>query len=127
MSNGGVLEKMVAKNIHNIRSRQLPFLGSIIRKEFVKIFVLTGRIEGKRQRGKQPINYLASLMSVQTFGVIAKTNFIMCLNGQQIVKRRDSSYLKGQDTWTCRIRFVNSTIKLTYVTRTVLCQISVET
>ncbi len=52
MSNDKVLEKMETKRklILNIKKRQVKFLGHIMRKEGLENLILTGQIEGKRER-----------------------------------------------------------------------------
>ncbi|XP_042883267.1 uncharacterized protein LOC122260182 [Penaeus japonicus] len=52
------VERMVMKNI---QKRQLEFVGHIMRKNKYENLALTGRIEGKRSRGRQRITYLNSL------------------------------------------------------------------
>ena len=54
-----------------IRDRQLRFLGHVIREDGVEKLVLTGKIGGKRDRGRQRLNYM------DQFGVtIRKADFI---------------------------------------------------
>merc|ERR1719244_2287 len=53
-----------------IRNRQLRFLGHVIRKDGVEKLALTGKIEGKRDRGRQRLKYL------DQFGVKSNTEFI---------------------------------------------------
>ena len=47
--------------VKSIRKRQLQFLEHIMRKERLENLTLTGRIEGKRSRGRQRLTYLGSL------------------------------------------------------------------
>ena len=44
-----------------IRRRQLQFLGHVLRKQELEDVALTGKIEGKRARGKQRLTYISSL------------------------------------------------------------------
>jgi len=44
-----------------IRKRQMQFLGHIMRKDGLENLTITGKIEGKRSRGRQRITYLESL------------------------------------------------------------------
>ena len=44
-----------------ITIRQIWFLGHILRKEKLEELVLTGRIEGKRARGRQHLTFLGWL------------------------------------------------------------------
>ncbi len=52
--------------ILNIRKRQLKFLGHIMRKEGLENLILTGRIEGKRDKGNQRVTFLAGLSKWMT-------------------------------------------------------------
>ena len=47
--------------LHKIRKRQLNFLGHIIRRQSIEHLALTGRVEGRRARGRQRMKYLDSL------------------------------------------------------------------
>ena len=49
------------KLIKDIRVRQLRFLGHVIRKEGLEDLALTGKIDGKRSRGRKRISWLAGL------------------------------------------------------------------
>ena len=46
-----------------VRSRQLKFLGHIIRENELEKLVLAGRVEGKRARGRQRKKYIDSLLA----------------------------------------------------------------
>ena len=48
--------------IREIRKRQMNFLGHVIRSEKIEHLCLTGRIEGRRARGRQRVKYLDSLV-----------------------------------------------------------------
>ena len=48
--------------IKEIRKRQMNFLGHIIRSEKIEHLCLTGRIEGRRARGRQRMKYMDSLV-----------------------------------------------------------------
>lgn len=52
-----VLERMPTRRklIHNIKWRQLKFLEQVMRKERLENLILTGRLEGKGNRGKQRV------------------------------------------------------------------------
>lgn len=65
-----------------------------------KNWILTGHIEGKRDRGKQHITYLLNLckwMAEQVLGEIAKRQFIKSYKVQEIVDSYDCLYPEG--TW----------------------------
>ena len=51
------------KLLNNIRGRQLSFLGHVIRKNGVENLALTGRIEGRRSRGRRSFMWMSSLRS----------------------------------------------------------------
>ena len=63
MSNSEVLSMAGTerKLIQAIRPRQLQFLGHVLRKQELEDVALTGKIEGKRTRGKQRLTYISSL------------------------------------------------------------------
>jgi len=62
-SNEEVLRKAKTERslIKTIRERQMKFMGHIMRKEGLENLTLTGRIEGRRGRGRQRITFLGSL------------------------------------------------------------------
>ena len=49
------------KLLHDIRIRQLGFLGHVMRKGGLENLALTGKIEGKRSRGRRRVLWMASL------------------------------------------------------------------
>jgi len=63
MSNQEVLERAGTKRflLKNIRKRQLEFLGHVMRKEELEHLSMTGKIDGKRSRGRQRLTYTASI------------------------------------------------------------------
>src|ERR1041385_1911783 len=70
-SNVNVLRKAKAKRelVINIRKRQLKFLGHIMRKEDLEEIIVTGKIDGKRSRGRQGLMYASSLAKVMDMSV----------------------------------------------------------
>ena len=48
--------------VKEIRKRQLDFIGHIIRREQLEHLCLTGRIEGRRARGRQRMKYMDSIV-----------------------------------------------------------------
>ena len=64
-SNESILEETNQERslINTIRKRQLIFLGHICRHRGLEFLSLTGKIEGKRSRGRQRITFLESLNS----------------------------------------------------------------
>ena len=47
--------------IINIRRRQMTFLGHIMRREDIEALILSGKIEGKKTRGRPRVNYLEDM------------------------------------------------------------------
>ena len=47
--------------LKRIRQRQLAFLGHVLRRQSLENLVVTGRIDGRRARGRQRLKYLDSL------------------------------------------------------------------
>jgi len=62
-SNESILTRMKWKRclINTIRYRQLKFLGHIIRKGCLEHLVLSGKINGKKDKGRQRIKYLENM------------------------------------------------------------------
>ena len=63
MTNKEVLERAGIKRflLKAIRKRQLEFLGHVMRKEGLENLSVTGKINGKRSRGRQRLTYIASI------------------------------------------------------------------
>ena len=53
-----------------IRRRQLKFVGHVMRKGGLEKLVLEGKINGKRQRGRQRLKYLEGLASATEYGAV---------------------------------------------------------
>src|SRR5438132_6231356 len=62
-ANEEVLSRMATKRnlIITVRGRQMSFFGHVIRNKEIEIFSISGKIEGKRCRGRQRIIYTKSL------------------------------------------------------------------
>ena len=54
--------------LKTIRKRQMEFLGHVCRRRGLEFLSLTGKVEGKRYRGKQRITFLDSLCNSTTGG-----------------------------------------------------------
>ena len=54
--------------LKTIRKRQMEFLGHVCRRRGLEFLSLTGKVEGKRDRGKQRITFLDSLCNSATGG-----------------------------------------------------------
>ena len=78
VSNEDVLRRadVEKKLIKLVRKRQLSFLGHIYRKDDLERAVLTGKIEGKRDRGRQRLTYLESLNTWVNKGATTKSEFL---------------------------------------------------
>ncbi|GFO43692.1 collectin-11 [Plakobranchus ocellatus] len=61
--------------IKPIRQRQLQFLGHICRHKCLEHLAITGKIEGKRSRGRQRITFIGNLKS-WAIGKGSNNNFI---------------------------------------------------
>ena len=56
--------------------RQMEFLGHVCRRRGLEFLSLTGKVEGKRDRGKQRITFLDSLCNSATGGQSKGLNFL---------------------------------------------------
>ena len=61
--------------LKTIRKRQMEFLGPVCRRRGLEFLSLTGKVEGKRDRGKQRITFLDSLCNSATGGQSKGINF----------------------------------------------------
>ena len=75
ITNEDVLRKaeMHREILQHIRKRKMTFLGHVYRKDYLESRVLTGRIQGKKDRGQQRLKYLRSLYNWTTIGTKSKT------------------------------------------------------
>ena len=64
ISNERILEMAGVRRalLGEVRSRQLKFLGHIIRENGLEKLVLAGRVEGRRARGRQRMKDMGSLV-----------------------------------------------------------------
>ena len=62
--------------LKTIRKRQMEFLGHVCRRRGLEFLSLTGKVEGKRYRGKQRITFLDSLCNSATGGQSKGLNFL---------------------------------------------------
>ena len=62
--------------LKTIRKRQMEFLGHVCRCRGLEFLSLTGKVEGKRDRGKQRITFLDSLCNSATGGQSKGLNFL---------------------------------------------------
>ena len=59
-----------------VRKRQMEFLGHVCRRRGLEFLSLTGKVEDKRNRGKQRIIFLDSLCNSATGGQSKGLNFL---------------------------------------------------
>ena len=62
--------------LQQVRKRQMAFLGQGYRKDDLERQVLTGRIHGKRDRGRQRMKFLRSLNNWATMGTKSRTDVL---------------------------------------------------
>ena len=62
--------------LKTIMKRQMEFLGHVCRRRGLEFLSLTGKVEGKRDRGKQRITFLDSLCNSATGGQSEGLNFL---------------------------------------------------
>ena len=62
--------------LKTIRKRQMEFLGHVCRRRGLEFLSLTGKVEGKRDRGKKRITFLDSLCNSATGGQSKGLNFL---------------------------------------------------
>ena len=77
MTNIEVLRRAQTRKslLETIRKRQTNFLGHVLRRQTNEHLVITGKIEGKRARGRQRTKYIQSLLE-DIEGNITATQFI---------------------------------------------------
>ena len=63
MTNEKVLQRaeMDRKMICEIRRKQMKFIGHVVRKDGLEVLALTGKVQGKRSRGRKRMFGLTSL------------------------------------------------------------------
>ena len=54
----------------------MAFQGHVYRKDDLERQVLTGRVQGRRDRGRQRMTFLQSLRNWATIGTTSRTDFI---------------------------------------------------
>jgi hypothetical protein len=83
VTNEEVLRRIQAKRslLSNIRSRQARFIGHVLRREKMEHLITTGKIEGKKGRGRpreKLLDGLAKWMSTEPLAVIKKVRSRAC-------------------------------------------------
>ena len=75
--------KEVLQCAQTIRKRQLSFLRHVYRKDNLERAVLTGRMEGKRDCGRQRLTYLESVKTWVNTGAKSKSKFLRVAERQE--------------------------------------------
>ena len=70
--------------LKTIRKRQMEFLGHLCRRRGLEFLSLTGKVEGKCDRGKQRITFLDSLCNSATGGQSKGLNFLKLSDGRDV-------------------------------------------
>ncbi|GFN91703.1 eukaryotic translation initiation factor 3 subunit f [Plakobranchus ocellatus] len=83
--------------IISIRQRQLQFLGHICRHKGLEHLALSGKIEGKRSRGRQKITLIESLKS-SAIGKGSNNNLIRLTVNRFEWRNMIANVCSGQDT-----------------------------
>ena len=78
--------------------RQMAFLGHVYRKDDVERQVLTGRIQGKRDHGKQRMTFLQSLRNWATMGTTSRTDFLRTAERREDWRRMTANACSRQGT-----------------------------
>ncbi|MCH9665805.1 MAG: hypothetical protein K0U41_08180 [Gammaproteobacteria bacterium] len=92
------------KLINKIRKRQLQFLGHIMRKGKLENLSLTGKIEGKRSRGRQRLTFLKSVSNWIAEGIPARAdevkeqNLLRATGNRELWKTMIADVLDGYGT-----------------------------
>ena len=100
VTNEEVLRKagMQRELLQHIRKRQMASLGHVYRKDDLERTVLTGRIQGKRDRGRQRLTYLQSLNNWATTGTSNKTEFLRSAEQREVWRRMTADACNRPDT-----------------------------
>ena len=69
--------------INTVRRRQMNFVGHVYRKDGIEKTSMTGKIEGKRGRGRQRLTYLQSLNNWATNNQINNTSLLRIAENRQ--------------------------------------------
>ena len=70
--------------LKTIRKRQMEFLGHVCRRRGLEFLSLTGKVEGKRDRGKQRITFLDSLCNSAPGGQSKGLNFLKLSDARDV-------------------------------------------
>ena len=85
--------------LKTIRKRQTEFLGHVCRRRGLEFLSLTGKVEGKRDRGKQRITFLDSLCNSATGGQSKGLNFLKLSDDRDVWRGMVANVCSRSGTW----------------------------
>ena len=85
--------------LKTIRKRQMEFLGHVCRRRGLEFLSLTGKVEGKRDRGKQRITFLDSLCNSATGGQSKSLNFLKLSDDRDVWRGMAANVCSRSGTW----------------------------
>ena len=85
--------------LKTIRKRQMEFLGHVCRRRGLEFLSLTGKVEGKRDRGKQRISFLDSLCNSTTGGQSKGLNFFKLSDDRDVWRGMVANVCSRSGTW----------------------------
>ena len=85
--------------LKTIRKRQMEFLGHVCRRRGLEFLSLTGKVEGKRDRGKQRITFLDSLCNSATGGQSKGLNFLKFSDDRDVWRGMVANVCSRSGTW----------------------------
>ena len=85
--------------LKTIRKRQMEFLGHVCRRRGLEFLSLTGKVEGKRDRGKQRITFLDSLCNSATGGQSKGLNFLKLSDDRDVWRGMAANVCSRSGTW----------------------------
>ena len=85
--------------LKTIRKRQMEFLGHVCRRRGLEFLSLTGKVEGKRDRGKQRITFLDSLCNSATGGQSKDLNFLKLSDDRDVWRGMVANVCSRSGTW----------------------------
>ena len=84
--------------LNKVRRRQMAFLGHVYRKDDVERQVVTGRVQRKRDRGRQRMTFLQSLRNWATMGTTRRTDFLWTAERREDWRRMTADTCSRQGT-----------------------------
>ena len=85
--------------LKTIRKRQMEFLGHVCRRRGLEFLSLTGKVEGKRDRGKQRITFLDSLCNSATGGQSKGLHFLKLSDDRDVWRGMVANVCSRSGTW----------------------------